>query len=104
MRGPSGGTLALWDEPGEFKPNRFLNSPGGSKKQHFRWIPFGAGRRACTGMSLAMATYEPVLANLVNKFYWAPGLKAENLDMTECTGLTIHRKVHLLSVATLFPS
>ncbi|XP_039165537.1 cytochrome P450 71A2-like [Eucalyptus grandis] len=95
-----------WDEPGKFKPNRFLNSPGGSRKQHFKWIPIGAGRRACAGMSLAMATYERVLANLVNTFYWAPptGLKLEDLDMIECAGLTIHRKVRLLAVATSCPS
>ncbi|KAI6682798.1 hypothetical protein NL676_028711 [Syzygium grande] len=72
----------------------------------FELIPFGAGRRGCPGISFAMATNELVLANLANKFDWAPpeGLKPEDLDMTECTGLTIHRKVHLLAVATPFPS
>ncbi|KAI6682794.1 hypothetical protein NL676_028707 [Syzygium grande] len=95
-----------WDEPDEFKPERFMNSPVDYKGQDFELIPFGAGRRGCPGTSFAMATNELVLANLVNKFDWAlpEGLKSEDLDMTECTGITIHRKVHLVAVATPFPS
>ncbi|KAF8029435.1 hypothetical protein BT93_E1977 [Corymbia citriodora subsp. variegata] len=94
---------STWDEPDEFKPERFLNSSVDFKGQDFELIPFGAGRRGCPGTSLAMASNELVLANLVDKFDWAlpEGLKAEDLDMTECTGLTIHRKVHLLAT---FPS
>ncbi|KAF8016907.1 hypothetical protein BT93_H2188 [Corymbia citriodora subsp. variegata] len=86
-RGPS-----TWDKPDEFKPERFLNSSVDFKGQDFELIPFGAGRRGCPGTSLAMATNELVLANLVDKFDWAlpEGLKAEDLDMTECTGLTNH--------------
>ncbi|XP_010027146.1 cytochrome P450 736A117 [Eucalyptus grandis] len=97
---------STWDEPDKFKPERFLNSSVDFKGQDFELIPFGAGRRGCPGTSFAMATNELVLANLVNKFDWAlpESLKAEDLDMTECTGLTIHRKVHLLAVATPFPS
>ncbi|KAH7528348.1 hypothetical protein FEM48_Zijuj05G0063100 [Ziziphus jujuba var. spinosa] len=45
---------------------------------------------------------ELLLANVVHKFDWslADGENAQDLDMTECTGLTIHRKVPLLVVAT----
>ncbi|KAF8028993.1 hypothetical protein BT93_E1614 [Corymbia citriodora subsp. variegata] len=95
-----------WDKPDEFKPERFLNSSVDFKGQDLELIPFGAGTRDCPGTSFAMVTNELVLANLVDKFDWAlsEGLKAEDLDMTECTGLTIHRKVHLLAVATPFPS
>ncbi|XP_030531468.1 cytochrome P450 736A117-like [Rhodamnia argentea] len=95
-----------WDQPDEFKPERFLNSLVDFKGQDFELIPFGAGRRGCPGMSFAMATNELVLANLVHKFDWAlpEGQKPEDLDMTECTGLTIHRKVHLRAVATQLPS
>ncbi|KAF8029436.1 hypothetical protein BT93_E1978 [Corymbia citriodora subsp. variegata] len=97
---------STWDKPDEFKPERFLNSSVDFKGQDLELIPFGSGRRGCPGTSFAMATNELVLANLVDKFDWAlpEGLKAEDLDMTECTGLTIHRKVHLLAVPTAFPS
>ncbi len=93
---------ALWDEPEEFRPERFLNSSVDFRGHDFQLIPFGAGRRGCTGIQFAMTTNELVLANLVHKFDWAlpDGARAEDLDMTQRNGLTIHRKVPLLAVAT----
>ena len=43
-----------------------------------------------------------VLANLVHNFDWTlPGrARGEDLDMTESTGLTIHRKFPLMAIAT----
>ncbi|KAL3748111.1 hypothetical protein ACJRO7_009354 [Eucalyptus globulus] len=95
-----------WNEPDEFKPERFLNSSVDFNGQDFELIPFGAGRRVCPGKPIVMATTELVLAHVVSKFDWVlpEGLKAEDMDMTECTGITIQRKVHLLAVATPFPS
>ncbi|KAH7528352.1 hypothetical protein FEM48_Zijuj05G0063500 [Ziziphus jujuba var. spinosa] len=42
------------------------------------------------------------LANLVHKFNWElpDGVKAQDLDMTECIGANIHREVPLLAVPT----
>uniref|UniRef100_A0A5B7BQW6 Uncharacterized protein n=1 Tax=Davidia involucrata TaxID=16924 RepID=A0A5B7BQW6_DAVIN len=95
-----------WDEPDEFRPERFLNSSVDFRGHDFQLIPFGAGRRGCPGMSFAMATNELVLANLVHKFDWAlpGGAKGEDLDITESTGAIIHRKVPLLAVATPYSS
>ncbi|KAK1363191.1 hypothetical protein POM88_038752 [Heracleum sosnowskyi] len=71
---------ATWNEPEEFLPER----------------------RGCPGIAFAMATNELVLANLLHKFDWKlpNGTTVENLDMSESTGVTIHRKVPLLAVAT----
>ncbi|PSS07727.1 Cytochrome P450 71A8 like [Actinidia chinensis var. chinensis] len=93
---------ALWDEPEEFRPERFLNSPIDFKGLDFQLIPFGAGRRGCPGITFAMAVNELVLANLLHKFDWAlpGGAKAEDLDITECPGVAIHRRIPLLAVAT----
>ncbi|PHT53780.1 Cytochrome [Capsicum baccatum] len=92
----------IWEDAEEFKPERFLNSDIDFKGQDFRLIPFGSGRRGCPGISFAMATNELVLANVVRNFDWQlpNGAKGADLDMTECTGLTIHRKVPLFAVAT----
>ncbi|XP_049395543.1 cytochrome P450 736A117-like [Solanum stenotomum] len=92
----------IWDDAEEFKPERFLNSSIDFKGHDFGLIPFGAGRRGCPGISFAMATNELVLANVVREFDWKlpNGAKGDDLDMTECTGLTIHRKVPLFAVAT----
>lgn len=93
---------ASWDEPDEFRPERFLNSCIDFRGHDFQLLPFGAGRRGCPGLSFAMATNEFVLATLLHNFDWKlpDGTKGEDVDMNECTGLTIHRKVPLLAVAT----
>ncbi|XP_060204536.1 cytochrome P450 736A117-like [Lycium barbarum] len=97
---------AIWDDAVEFKPERFLNSSIDFKGYDFGLIPFGAGRRGCPGISFAMAVNELVLANVVRDFDWElpNGTKGDDLDMTECTGLTIHRKVPLFAVATPYTS
>ncbi|KAG6683778.1 hypothetical protein I3842_12G031500 [Carya illinoinensis] len=93
---------ALWDEPEEFRPERFLNSFVDFRGHDFQLIPFGAGRRGCPGITFAMATNELVLANLVQEFDWAlpGGACLEDLNMTQCTGLAIHRKVPLFAIAS----
>nr|AQY76217.1 cytochrome P450 [Thapsia garganica] len=92
---------ALWNEPDEFRPERFLNSTIDYRGQDFQLIPFGAGRRSCPGISFAMVTTELVLANLLHNFDWElpNGTKGKDLDMTETTGTVIHKKEPLLAVA-----
>uniref|UniRef100_A0A2N9IWA3 Cytochrome P450 n=1 Tax=Fagus sylvatica TaxID=28930 RepID=A0A2N9IWA3_FAGSY len=91
-----------WDEPNEFQPERFLTSSIDFKGNDFELIPFGAGRRGCPGISFSIATIELVLANLVHNFDWTlPGeARGEDLDTTESTGISIHRKFPLIVVAT----
>ncbi|KAL9239174.1 hypothetical protein vseg_013519 [Gypsophila vaccaria] len=91
-----------WEEPNEFKPERFFNSAVDFKGQDFELIPFGSGRRVCPGISFATVINELVLAKLVNEFNWSlpNGVCRQNLDMSESTGLTMHRKSPLFVVAT----
>ena len=93
---------ASWDEPDEFQPERFLTSSLDFRGHDFQLIPFGAGRRGCPGIAFSIAMIELVLANLVHNFDWTlpGGAKGEDLDMTECVGITIHRKSPLIAVAT----
>ncbi|CAN6584425.1 unnamed protein product [Malus baccata var. baccata] len=90
-----------YDNPEEFEPERFLSSDIDYKGKDFELIPFGAGRRGCPGIQFAVAVKEIALANLVHKFDWAlPGVaRGEDLDMTESTGATVHRKYPLKAVA-----
>ncbi|KAI3763174.1 hypothetical protein L1987_53625 [Smallanthus sonchifolius] len=92
----------LWEEPDEFRPERFLNSPIDYKGLHFELLPFGAGRRGCPGIQFAMVVNELALANVVYKFNLAlpNGMKNEDLDMSETTGITVHKKSPLLVMAT----
>ncbi|PON40931.1 Cytochrome P450, E-class, group I [Trema orientale] len=97
---------AVWDEPDKFEPDRFLNSSVDYKGHDYQLIPFGAGRRGCPGILFAMAVNEIALASVVHKFDWAllgPGgdQKEEGiLDITETSGLTVHRKFPLMAVPT----
>lgn len=92
----------IWEKPEEFRPERFLNSPFDYKGNHYEFIPFGSGRRGCPGIHFANTLMELALANVVYKFDVAlpSGEKGENLDMSESSALTVHRKNHLLLVAT----
>ncbi|WMV21323.1 hypothetical protein MTR67_014708 [Solanum verrucosum] len=89
----------LWDDPEEYRPERFLNSDIDFKGLNFELIPFGAGRRGCPGITFAIIINELALARIVHKFNLALP-KEEDLDMTECHGLTVRRKLPLLAVAT----
>ncbi|XP_076905050.1 3-beta-hydroxylase-like [Bidens hawaiensis] len=88
-----------WEAPEEFRPERFLNSPIDYNGFHFELIPFGAGRRGCPGIQFAMVINELVLANLVYKFDLAL-MGEEVLDMSETSGLTVHKKCPILVSAT----
>ncbi|XP_044484466.1 cytochrome P450 71A1-like [Mangifera indica] len=93
-----------WDRPIEFIPERFMNNPVDFRGQHFQFIPFGAGRRGCPGMLFGVAVVEYVTANLLYWFDWKlpAGLTEDKLDMTETDGLTIHRKIPLYLVPSLY--
>lgn len=88
----------LWDEPLEFRPERFLTNSINYKGNNFQWLPFGAGRRTCPGVMFSVAIIELVIANIVYKFdlVLPNGVKNEDLDMTEKYGITVHRKFPLL--------
>jgi len=94
----------FWEEPDEFKPERFESSNVDYKGSDFQFIPFGAGRRICPGMSFAVQNMELALANLVYRFDWEmPGnTSRDELDMTDTPGLTSHKKERLDLVAQLF--
>ncbi|KAK1413059.1 hypothetical protein QVD17_34783 [Tagetes erecta] len=88
-----------WEEPGEFRPERFLNSTIDYKGLHFELLPFGAGRRGCPGIQFAVNVNELVLANLVYKFTLTPAGK-ETLDVSETNGISVHKKYPILVSAT----
>ncbi|KAM5571877.1 cytochrome P450 736A117 [Rosa sericea] len=91
-----------YSNPEEFEPERFLiHNDIDYKGNDFQLIPFGAGRRICPGIQFATAVNEIALANILHKCNWElpNGAKGEDLDMTESTGITIHRKYPLKVVA-----
>lgn len=90
-----------FDNPEEFRPERFLNSALDYKGTNFQYIPFGSGRRSCPGTHFSLAIKEIALANLVLRFDWTlpGGVRGEDLDMSETTGASIQRVHPLKAVA-----
>ncbi|KAI3511655.1 hypothetical protein L1887_18812 [Cichorium endivia] len=93
---------SVWEEPEEFRPERFLNCSTDYKGLHFEFLPFGGGRRGCPGIPFAIVILELALANVLYKFDLAlpDGVDGKDLDMSEKYGFTVHKKFPLLVEAT----
>ncbi|KAK2975513.1 hypothetical protein RJ640_009142, partial [Escallonia rubra] len=91
----------LWDTPEKFQPERFLGKEIEVKGQNFELLPFGSGRRMCSGYSLALKMMKSSLANMLHGFNWKlpDDMKMEDLNMEEIYGLTTPRKFPLVALA-----
>lgn len=73
----------LWDNPNEFRPERFLVSSkeqdnlaftqNETKEPNFGFIPFGGGRKSCPGSMLALSMMHCTIASMVQCFDWNLG-------------------------------
>ncbi|XP_016564144.2 cytochrome P450 89A2 [Capsicum annuum] len=87
----------VWEDPLEFKPERFLVE--GSDKEGFditgsreiKMMPFGSGRRICPAYALAMLHLKYFMANLVWHFQWNP-VQGDNVDLSEKHEFTVVMK------------
>ncbi|MBA0618290.1 hypothetical protein Godav_027660 [Gossypium davidsonii] len=75
----------LWDDPSSFKPERFESE---SKDHGHKYLPFGMGRRACPGASMAHRMVNLTLGSLIQCFEWKR-VGVEEIDMTEGKGVTM---------------
>ncbi|KAL4562781.1 hypothetical protein LXL04_026811 [Taraxacum kok-saghyz] len=91
---------SVWSNPEMFMPERFLEVNIDYKGQDYQFIPFGAGRRICPGLSIAHRMMHIVLGSLIYKFDWKleGNIRAEDMDMEEKFGLTLPRKVPLMAI------
>lgn len=78
----------IWDDPRKFKPERFESVKG--ERIGYQFIPFGAGRRACPGESLAARIIGLTLGSLIQCFEWEKHGEKE-VDMQETIGVTMWR-------------
>ncbi|RDX95837.1 Licodione synthase, partial [Mucuna pruriens] len=105
-----------WENPLEFRPERFLKvgaEEGGDstglidvRGQHFQLLPFGSGRRMCPGVSLAMQEVPALLGAIIQCFDFQVSdsngkvLKGDSvvIDVSERPGLTAPRAHDLICV------
>ncbi|XVF59525.1 hypothetical protein PTKIN_Ptkin07bG0283000 [Pterospermum kingtungense] len=80
----------VWSDPLDFQPERFLTSYKDMdfRGQTFELIAFGAGRRSCPGVSLALKMVHFILGSFLHSFEVAKPSNLEDVDMTESNGLT----------------
>ena len=57
-----------WDEPNEFKPERFLNEDGKLGKMPQSFLPFSAGRRVCPAEVMAKVQLFCILTALMQNY------------------------------------
>jgi cytochrome P450 len=93
---------SIWPEPDKFMPERFLGKTMDSRGADFELIPFGAGRRICPGLPLAIKVVHLVLATLLNEFEWRLPMEVERtgIDMGEKFGVMLTEAVSLCAIAT----
>ncbi|XP_030537368.1 cytochrome P450 78A5 [Rhodamnia argentea] len=91
---------AVWPDPGEFKPERFLEEGGGVgiMGSDLRLAPFGSGRRVCPGKAMGLATVELWLAQLLQNFKWV-SYPDRGVDLSERLKLSMEMKHSLVCKA-----
>ncbi|KAL1812601.1 hypothetical protein ACET3Z_022666 [Daucus carota] len=92
----------IWENPLSFQPERFMDSKVDVYGHDLELIPFGAGRRKCPGLPLAMRMVPMMVGSLINCFDWKleGGIAPGDLDMEDKFGITLAKLHPLRAVAT----
>ncbi|GLT61485.1 hypothetical protein SLA2020_341880 [Shorea laevis] len=91
-----------WDNPSEFRPERFILNDANGKKldftgNNFEYLPFGSGRRICAGIVLGERMLMYVLASLLHSFEWKL-VEGSEPDTTEKLGVVLEKARPLFAV------
>ncbi|KAL5717120.1 hypothetical protein ACHQM5_010189 [Ranunculus cassubicifolius] len=92
----------LWNKPEVFDPDRFLSGKEEADmtgNKAVKMIPFGAGRRICPGLSMAMCHVNLMVARMVQEFEWSALPNQSKLDFTEKLEFTTVMKNTLQAIA-----
>ncbi|KAL8469740.1 hypothetical protein ACS0TY_032547 [Phlomoides rotata] len=89
-----------WKDGECFHPERFVDTTVDFRGNHFEFLPFGAGRRICPGISFGLANVELPLAMLLYHFDWKLSC-GDEMDMKEGCGITTRRLNNLCLVPAI---
>lgn len=90
----------FWEDPEEFRPERWMDASAAKKRVKYSYIPFGAGKRSCPGGAMSQVENTLALSQLLRRFRpeyvgeEPPGLNA-TVTLTPRGGLMF--KIHELS-------
>ncbi|PIA43691.1 hypothetical protein AQUCO_01800028v1 [Aquilegia coerulea] len=92
----------VWKDPMEFKPERFCGEEvfDITGTREIKMMPFGAGRRICPGLGLALLHLEYFVANLVKEFEWKAEI-GDEVDLSEKQEFTTVMKNPLKALISL---
>ncbi|GMI86635.1 cytochrome P450, family 78, subfamily A, polypeptide 7 [Hibiscus trionum] len=90
---------SVWNDPLEFKPERFLEAEVDVRGGDLRLAPFGAGRRVCPGKNLGLVTVNLWVAKLVQHFKWVQDSDTHPVDLSEVLKLSCEMKFPLHAIA-----
>lgn len=91
-----------WDNPEEFRPERFEDGTLDFTGSNYEFIPFGSGRRMCPGFNYGLASMELMFTGLLYHFDWSLPEGVNEVDMAEAPGLGVRRRSPLMLCATPF--
>ena len=89
-----------WENPEEFRPERWMEPGAVKKRVKYSYIPFGAGKRSCPGGAMSQVENTLAISTLLRRFrpeyvgLEPPGLNA-TVTLTPRGGLLF--KIHALS-------
>jgi (+)-delta-cadinene 8-hydroxylase len=91
----------LWENPSDFKPERFLNEPGkwDFSANNLQYLPFGSGRRICAGIPIAEKMLMYLLASLFHSFDWQ-ATESKEVDLSEKFGFVMRKAKPLIAIPT----
>ncbi|KAM3357110.1 geraniol 8-hydroxylase-like [Capsicum galapagoense] len=90
----------FWKDPLVFRPERFQSLELDVRGKDFELIPFGAGRRICPGMPLALRMVQVMLGSMLNSFNWKldADIEPQDLDMEEKSGFITPKAIPLRAI------
>nr|GEU75324.1 flavonoid 3'-monooxygenase-like [Tanacetum cinerariifolium] len=90
---------SIWENPLEFRPERFLDGKWDYSGNDFNYFPFGSGRRICAGTAMAERMFMFLLGSLLHSFDWKLA-EGDKHDLSEKFGIVLKKRVALMAIPT----
>ncbi|XP_050226332.1 flavonoid 3'-monooxygenase CYP75B137-like [Mercurialis annua] len=90
---------SVWENPLEFKPERFIDNKWDYSGSDFGYFPFGSGRRICAGIAMAERMFLYSLATFLHSFDWKLP-EGKKMELSEKFGIVLKLKNPLIAIPT----